>query len=708
MVAWIITSSILIVLIILLRYLLNGRISPILQYALWLVVLLRLLIPFTPIASSYSILNLFPSATSSESQSTDVPPLTIYTPSKPALNSTAELPPQITTPTTPISAIETEEDSDPVSTPFPETKPTLSISTILILIWMLGIVSVLAYTCRSNIRFARYLRRTRHPLSPKYPNIFYVAGLPSSCLFGLLKPTVYISEDAAFDPSAARHVLAHELSHRRHGDTIWSLLRILALSLHWYNPLVWIACILSKQDAELAADAAAIRKLHSQERFDYGETLINTIVNQQRNALFICSTSMFGTKRAMRERIKAIVKNTRTKTWMIIAVLLLSLGLASCTFTNVAVHPTYPLKLSSTIADSDRILADNEDFELFISYYQNTHDLFFPSQSKPEETPVVFTDSIENISKQNVRSIESNYVTDLYMGNHFYIDENGTLWGTGPNSNSQLGADDWSISSQYEEPVWIADNVIHIDFGYLYTIYITEDHDLYGLGLNTYGVLREPLVEYEMEHPQKHPVPDPVLLMEDVLFASAGSTSISVLTEDHEVYWWGKFQATTGTYGFGNYMISLSPKLMVTDAVYTVCSRDTAAAIDSSGRLWLWGCNVWGQCGEDSSDYIEEPINPFTDVEMVWVTKLTSRQNVHEHPLDPFNMPKFPSGKYQTYVRKTDGNYYACGIDLGTSSKKVQYYSDATYPAIDPEIYTHNYSVDLVPIEIQDLNQEVD
>ena len=45
-----------------------------------------------------------------------------------------------------------------------------------------------------------------------------------------------------------RHVLAHELTHYAHKDHIWSLLRCLALALHWYNPLVWLAAALSKRD----------------------------------------------------------------------------------------------------------------------------------------------------------------------------------------------------------------------------------------------------------------------------------------------------------------------------------------------------------------------------------------------------------------------------------------------------------------------------
>ncbi len=56
-----------------------------------------------------------------------------------------------------------------------------------------------------------------------------------------------------------RHVLTHEFTHYRHGDHLWSMLRCLALAVHWWNPLVWLAAELSRRDAELACDEGALK-----------------------------------------------------------------------------------------------------------------------------------------------------------------------------------------------------------------------------------------------------------------------------------------------------------------------------------------------------------------------------------------------------------------------------------------------------------------
>ena len=153
--------------------------------------------------------------------------------------------------------------------------------------------------------------------------------------------------------------------------------------------------------------------------------------------------------------------------------------------------------------------------------------------------------------------------------------------------------------------VKIAENVIHVDMSTNseFVIYLTDDGNLYGLGANLGGVLRMPVEDGYRLNPWESLALKPQLLMTDVAFASAGRRSISVLTKDGNVWWWGEMCATTGTTGPG-YLYSKEPKLMLENARYTVCGHDTAAAIDQDNNLWLWGCNVWGQCGLNGNDYI--------------------------------------------------------------------------------------------------------
>lgn len=317
---WIITSSALILIMIAARRFLKGHISPLLQYALWLIVLARLIIPLNPFESSISVLNAVPqNLTAAET-----------VPIGHTENTKAEV--MLTPSITATEAI----ISDAPETAAPVTAQSVlpSLSFVLGTLWLTGMAGILIYAAIRNARLARFLKRTRLPFSD---GIYLAAALPSSCLFGVLKPSIYITEAVAYNPQALEHVLAHEQAHRRHGDHIWNLLRIGVLALHWYNPLVWWACALSKRDAEMAADAAAIASLTPGERFNYGETLLNMLdCAASRDTWFSCSTTMITTKRALRERIEAIVKNARTAVSMAVIVLLMAITVVGCTFTGAS------------------------------------------------------------------------------------------------------------------------------------------------------------------------------------------------------------------------------------------------------------------------------------------------------------------------------------------------------------------------------------
>lgn len=110
----------------------------------------------------------------------------------------------------------------------------------------------------------------------KYP-VYLAEHLPSPCLFGLLRPAVYLTPAAVESPETLRHVLAHETTHARHLDPLWSLLRCVCLAVYWFDPLVWIAAVVSRRDCELACDEGALKRLGEAERIPYGRTLLRLI-----------------------------------------------------------------------------------------------------------------------------------------------------------------------------------------------------------------------------------------------------------------------------------------------------------------------------------------------------------------------------------------------------------------------------------------------
>uniref|UniRef100_UPI00286F25F8 M56 family metallopeptidase n=1 Tax=Anaerosporobacter sp. TaxID=1872529 RepID=UPI00286F25F8 len=141
----------------------------------------------------------------------------------------------------------------------------------------------------------------------------YVADvIQTPCMFGVFRPAIYITEEVANDKNTLRYVLAHEEMHYRHGDNWWTVLRSICLIVHWYNPLVWLAAILSKADAELACDEATLKHLGSQERFAYGQVLIELSTKKSSSREFLrCATTMKSNKKQMKERIQFISRKPR-------------------------------------------------------------------------------------------------------------------------------------------------------------------------------------------------------------------------------------------------------------------------------------------------------------------------------------------------------------------------------------------------------------
>lgn len=303
---WILSASGLILVVLALRALLGRHISAAMRYALWVVALLRLLLPSAWFSLGVTVtLPELPDWTAPESVREE----SIYL--FPIQSTPAEAWGDLPEPGEPLldpnsfGYARLEDEGGTVRRYADRVSPL----TLAKWTWIAGGAVLGGALLGANLRFARRLKRSRRRLeAPDTPIPVYVTGgLPSPCLFGLLRPAVYVSEEAARDPVLLRHVLAHELTHYRHWDHLWSVLRGAALAIHWWNPLVWLAVCLSRRDGELACDEGALQTLGDSERTAYGETLLALVTAKDRpRDLLSFTTTMSGEKRSLRERISRI------------------------------------------------------------------------------------------------------------------------------------------------------------------------------------------------------------------------------------------------------------------------------------------------------------------------------------------------------------------------------------------------------------------
>ena len=336
MIEWIVSSSALAAVLILLRLILRGKIRLRLQYALWGLLLLRLLIPVSFGSSAISVSNALPR----EARSI---PETVVTGGHMTIQTDQGahdyvLPRQLEEYRADRESLTQSGELRSVD----GVEHVLTLKSILRILWIAGMGIAALCLLGSNLLFARKLRRSRRILTDEEALPIYLTDAADTpCLFGFFRPAIYVTPEAASDEERLRHVIRHELTHFRHGDQWWSLLRAVCLVLHWYNPLVWCAAFLSRRDAELACDEAAIRSLGEGERAAYGRTLIDMTCTR-RPALLLTATSMTGGRGGIRERIRLIASKPKTIAAALIALLLIAAIAVGCTFTGAKTPETTP------------------------------------------------------------------------------------------------------------------------------------------------------------------------------------------------------------------------------------------------------------------------------------------------------------------------------------------------------------------------------
>lgn len=328
MIEWVVSSCILILAVIALRYLLRGKISLRLQYALWLLVLARLLIPVSFGSTDISVMSVVEKAPAVQAVESVRDVDTIWQADN---GSVQGLPAGAAADNAPLQIAPRTTSDDQ----FSRMSSALTLRKVLLPVWWCGAAVTLLVFLTANLCFAARLRKSRRSLAVESASLpVYVArerAVP--CLFGLFRPAVYVTPEAEEDGTLLRHTVAHETTHFRHGDHVWALLRAVCLALHWWNPLVWWAAKLSRQDGELACDEATIRTLGEGERAAYGRTLIRMACGRGASPL-LTATTMDGGKTSLHERIVLLAKKPRTAALAAIALVLAAALCVGCTFTG--------------------------------------------------------------------------------------------------------------------------------------------------------------------------------------------------------------------------------------------------------------------------------------------------------------------------------------------------------------------------------------
>lgn len=292
---------------------------------------------------------------------------------------------------------------------------SLSISAVLIM-------ALLAY----NAGFISYCRRKREYVGRDTESGLKVYSIRHKGTPFLLFNKIYVDKDSG---PACEYIIRHEACHYKHCDHIWVLVRYLVLFLNWYNPVMWIAFILSGRDCELACDEEVLRICGTDSSAGYVETLLDLLKQHSRKAFSLSvSTGMRGGYKMMKKRILSIKKpanNSRKALALSLAAILL---FTSCSFVNTsndkritANTPWYNVEIldfkpetdkNKTVDDLWQCLAGSDD-KYIVVYSQGGYKIPDPSGAYDAIRLVTL---IDRPTKQTVKTI------DLFdvVGKHDY------------------------------------------------------------------------------------------------------------------------------------------------------------------------------------------------------------------------------------------------------------------------------------------------
>ena len=313
------TASIVILFVICVRQFLK-RAPKIFSYALWGIVLLRLLVPV-----------------SIESPMSFVPERTEFT----SMVDVNEALPEI--------EFQTAEDRldnkrqmeiSPTGDPMVLSHSIVEPQHYLTMIWIAGILFL---SVRSLLAYLGLRERVKVSV-PLQKGVYIADDIDTPFVMGIFRPKIYLP--GTLDSTEQKYIIAHERHHIRRGDHIFKALGFLALTIHWFNPFVWVAFVLAGRDMEMSCDEAVIRKLGEDVRAEYSASLLNLATGKR----MFAGTPLAFDEGDPTERVRNLAKWKKPAFWVVIICIIVCKVLAVCLLTDPQIPEP---KLTTTFLDLD-------------------------------------------------------------------------------------------------------------------------------------------------------------------------------------------------------------------------------------------------------------------------------------------------------------------------------------------------------------------
>ncbi|MEZ2661610.1 M56 family metallopeptidase [Aneurinibacillus aneurinilyticus] len=354
-------ASVLVGLILLMKVILRNKLPPRWHYMLWLIIMVRLLLPWAP-ESSYSVYNFFTYGHES-SQTADVSSINKII--LDVSDSTAPIE-EKQEPTISVSATEKKQDST-----------SISMYTLAFYVWLLGVVCLCIHTVIVNRRVYTHIKQQPAITDREIVDLFeeckkimaikqaiplVLAGkISSPTVLGFIRPRVLLSDSLirTLEHKQLGFIFYHELGHVKRRDVAINCLMYGLLILHWFNPILWYAYYRMREDQEIACDALALTFIGSEQKENYGHTLISLLEYYSKSQSISSLANLTGYKKQLKRRM-FMIKTFQKKSYRWSALGLASLfALSSVSLVNAKETGQYSQEsLDANLPSSPLIAAE--------------------------------------------------------------------------------------------------------------------------------------------------------------------------------------------------------------------------------------------------------------------------------------------------------------------------------------------------------------
>ena len=281
-------TSIIILLIALLSKIIDKKFISGWKYWIWLLIALRLIVPFNPETELFQ-----------QKVEVEVPNVTIYSP-----ETDLSTEPEIIIPSDAQITETPEKPKNPVIQENIETKKSATLLDFLSIIWVSGAAVMFLWNVGAYLLFRKIALDRSIAAGNEIQTIFsevksslgikkeikavVCKNINSPMIMGFFSP-ILILPDEDYSEESLRFILCHELTHYKRHDTIYKALMLLANSVHWFNPVVFLMRKLADSDLEVSCDSKVVNGADIETRKQYSETILSC-VHQEKLPCAVFST----------------------------------------------------------------------------------------------------------------------------------------------------------------------------------------------------------------------------------------------------------------------------------------------------------------------------------------------------------------------------------------------------------------------------------